>query len=201
MLAQSLSRSVSNGTRRPMFRLRRGSFTVWLLVAAPVMLLMLVSVTGIGSLWLARSELSNLADATALTGAKLWGDLGDSAATRTQVHYGAAAIAQANTILGVSSPVDPNDDPLAINNNAACPGTITLGRLTSSTFAADEVPLSVGERACRVELLTSINLPFFGSVGSIGPFTIRASAVARYDGASPGTGTPRLVNITAATCP
>lgn len=180
---------------------RRGSFVVWLLIALPIMLIMLLGVTGVGSLWLARAELSNLADSVALAGAKVWGDGPDNATNRTAAHLAAQALGQANTILAVASTVDHNDDPGATNNNLACPATITLGRFSGGIFAADQTPMAVNERACRADLTTSVTLPFWGTSGIIGPFTIQASAVAYYNGVVEGAGTPRLTVITASTCP
>jgi Flp pilus assembly protein TadG len=188
-------------SRRRRARDRRGSFVVWLLIALPIMLLMLLGVTGIGSLWLARAELSNLADATALAGAKVWGDGADDATNRTAAHLAAQALGESNTILGVASALSANNNAGNTNNNDTCPGTITLGRLNGGVFAADQVPLAVNERACRAELTTTVTLPFLGSMGVVGPFTISASSVAYYDGVAVGTGTPRLTLITSATCP
>ncbi len=187
--------------RRRRGRARRGSFIVWLLIALPIMLFILLGVTGIGSLWLARAELGNLADAVALAGAKVWGDGADDAPNRTAAHLAAQALGEANTILGVASTLSANDNAANLNNNDTCPGTITLGRLTGGVFAADQMPMAVNERACRAELTTTVSLPFLSSIGIVGPFSISASSVAYYDGVVAGTGTPRLTVISSATCP
>ena len=180
---------------------RRGAVVIWLLVAMPVLLTMFFAVTTIGSLWLARTELTTLADAAALAGAKTWGDASNSAATRTAAHLAAEAVAETNTVLGTVLDVDANDDPVAVNNNAACPGTITLGRRNGTVFEAGSVPPAANERACRVQLTTTVSAPWFGGFGVIGPYTIQASSVAVYSSAIEGAGTPVLINISSATCP
>lgn len=193
--------TVRHPHRRAIGGFRRGSITVWLLIAMPVMLIMLLTVTAIGSLWLARAELTNLADAAALAGAKIWGDGADDSTNRTAAHLAAKALAEANTILGTAPTVASNDNPANVNNNDACPATITLGQLSGTTFAADTVPAAVSERACRVQVTTAVTVPFLGTTGMVGPFTIQASAVAYYDGAAEGAGTPRLVNVVTVVCP
>src|SRR5262245_36720266 len=104
---------------------RQGSLVVWLLIALPVMMMMFLTITTVGSLWLARAELANLADAAALAGAKVWGDGADDSINRTAAHVAAQALAEANTILGVAPVVSANDNAANVNNNDSCPGTIT----------------------------------------------------------------------------
>jgi len=180
---------------------RSGSLTVWVLVSMPVMLIMFFTVTTIGSLWLARTELINLADAAALAGAKVWGDGPDDSTNRTAAHLAAEALAEANTVLSTAPNVSANNNSGNTNNNDLCPGEILLGRYLGTTFAGGQVPAAVNERACRVSFTVNVTVPFIGGTGMAGPFTIQATSTAFYDGAAEGAGTPRLVYITAATCP
>ena len=53
---------------------RKGVATVWLIATGPALLLLLILVTDIGNVWLARIELVNACEAAALAGAKVWGD-------------------------------------------------------------------------------------------------------------------------------
>ena len=169
--------------------------------ALPLILTMFFTVMAVGKLWLARAELQNLTDAAALAGAKLWGDGSDVVAQRSAAHLLAQIVAESNTIVGTVLTVDGNNNPANTNNNNACPGTIELGTLSGGVFAGGTVPATVDQRAGRVDLSTTVTAPWFGAGGLIGPFTIRATSIAYYSSATIGAGTPRLVNITSATCP
>jgi Flp pilus assembly protein TadG len=172
---------------------RRGMATMWLIAAGPALLALLVLVTEIGNLWLAKIELHNAAEAGALAGAKVWGSGLDNAATRSAARVAAKAFAEANTVTGATLTISTNDD--GGGGNLICPGSIMLGSFTAGvldeTIAA---PIPAGQRACRVQatiqvpsLWTSIN----------GPFPLQASATARYDSIS---GTPTLVSVTSIVC-
>lgn len=171
---------------------RRGVATVWIIGLVPVGIATLMLVLDYGNLWLAREELENAVEAGALAGAKQWGDLADNVANRTSAHIVAKAIAEANTVVGQAITVDANDDagagPLN-NNNLSCTGQVLLGDVTGTTFSPNTVPGAANNRGCRVD--ASHQVPSFWSGMGLGPYTVNATATARYD-----TNVPRLVRIT-----
>jgi Flp pilus assembly protein TadG len=169
---------------------------VWTLAWGPAFLVLLVLVTDIAHVWLARVELENAVESGALAGAKVWGDSPDSAGTRTAAHTAAKNFVETNTVVGTLITVSANNNPAATNDNAACPGSVLLGNINGTTFEANVVPASANERGCRVEASATVNSLWTGYAG---PFTVRASATARYDGTE-GSGTPRLVRITSLLC-
>ncbi len=201
MAEQERSSSVRRLSRRGRVGARRGSVILWMFFALPLILTMFFTVTTVGKLWLARAELQNLTDAAALAGAKIWGDGANGPSQRSLAHQAAQLVAESNTVVGTVLTVDGNNNTANVNNNNACPGTIELGALSGGVFAGGTVPATVDQRACRVDISTTVTAPWFGAGGLIGPFTIRSTSIAYYSSATIGAGTPRLVNITAASCP
>lgn len=177
---------------------RRGVATLWIIIAGPAMLALLVLVTDIANLWLARVELENAVEAGALAGANVWGDGSDNPANRTAAHRAAEAVAQANLVVGEAFDVDANNNPAATNNNALvqCAGTVLLGTYTAATRNFDPLtpPPTVARRACRVEAAATVQSLWLGFAG---PFEARASATAAAD----GTGGAKLVRVTSGVCP
>lgn len=167
---------------------------MWVIVIGPGLLSLLVLVTEIGNLWLAKIELNNALSAGALAGAKVWGSGADVGATRTAARIAAKAFAEANTINGTTFTIGTNDN--GGGNNLNCPGDILLGSYSPGTLDTTvAAPIPAGSRGVRCRaviqvpsLWTSIN----------GPFPVQAAATARYDSVS---GTPKLVTMTTLTCP
>ena len=180
-------------------RRRKGIATVWIIAAGPALLALLVLVTEIANLWLARVELRNAVEAGALAGAKTWGDApNDDGAARSAARLAARNFTQANLVVGSTVSIALNDNGTGNdnqnNNNQTCPGSILLGRLNASVLdtTADN-PIAANERACRVYATEEVARLWKGFGG---PSSIQASATARYH-----DGMPRLTQITSTTCP
>jgi Flp pilus assembly protein TadG len=176
-------------------RPRRGSAVVWILVATPAILVLFMVVLSLASIWQARAELQNAVEAAALAGAKFWGDNADTPANRTSARLAAQALYQSNTVFGKLVTIATNDNPSATNNNASTSGPILLGNLTSSTLQVNQTPGAVNERACYVIATASVT-PLLQGLGVLGPFTVKASAVAVYSGTTQGSGRPQLTIVT-----
>src|SRR5690349_20496345 len=56
--------------------MRRGVVTLWIVLAAPAMLLLLCVVADLGKVWLARAELTTALEAASITAVQAWGDNG-----------------------------------------------------------------------------------------------------------------------------
>lgn len=139
------------GVRRALRRSaprRRGAVTVWMILAVPAMLTLLGVVTEVANLYLARTELTNALESSALAAVKHWGDAGggDTLIPR-QV---GRQFAFANTINGV--PVDLAVVDPALNYNPASPcnqnncsnGVLVFGAIVSDdpefVFDCCEIP-------------------------------------------------------------
>lgn len=170
---------------------RHGVATIWVIIASPAMLAMLVLVSDVSNLWLARVELENAVEAAALAGANVWGDGADNAVTRSDAHARAKSLAESNRVRGQTFTVNANDNPSNTNNNASLPGNVMLGGYNSglATFDATQVGPAINARACYVSVSLTLNSLW---VGFAGPFQIHATAVARYDA---GSGSAKLVRI------
>jgi Flp pilus assembly protein TadG len=177
---------------------RRGIATFWVIATGPVLLALLVLVTDVANVWLARVELKNAVEAGALAGADVWGDGSNDAANRTAAHAAAESLAEANLVLGAAIDVDANDNPANTNNNAAlqCAGAVLLGTYTAATesFDANSGPAAADQRACRVHATAAVPSLWLGFAG---PYGVQASATAVAD----GSGGARLVRVTSGTCP
>jgi len=176
-------------------RSRRGSAVVWILVATPVLLVLFMVVLSLASIWQARAELQNAVEAAALAGAKFWGDNADSPTNRTSARAAAQALFQSNMVFGKMVSIATNDNPSATNNNLSTSGPILLGSYAPSTFHVNQSPGAVNERACYVITTASVT-PLLQGLGVLGPFTVKASAAAVYNGSSQGTGRPQLTIVT-----
>jgi hypothetical protein len=118
---------------RPAARRRRGVVTLWLILALPVLLLLLIFLIEIGNIWRARVELENALEAAALAAVKEWGDSSGTAnlaARNVGVTYAAA-----NTVTG--SPViittnhNPGNSP-TFNDSPA--GDLIFGAITTDAI-------------------------------------------------------------------
>ena len=99
---------------------RRGSATIWLLVALPVLLVLFCFVINIAQQWLARVELENALEAAALAAVKEWGDAGggDTLIPReVGIEY-----ANLNRMRGFRVQIADNYDPISggVNQNKLC---------------------------------------------------------------------------------
>src|SRR5688572_19289043 len=100
-------------------RKRRGSATLWLVIWLPCLLALFVTLVGVSNLWLARVELENAVEASALAAVKQWGDAGggDTDIPRqVGVEY-----AEANGVRGNGLVIGTNYDVGALpNQNDEC---------------------------------------------------------------------------------
>ena len=110
---------------------RKGVATVWLIATGPALLLLLILVTDIGNVWLARIELVNACEAAALAGAKVWGDAPvhppDKVITLAKPDRQKAWIAA--QVFGKANLVLQDEDfmgELELNMNPAPPGSTLL---------------------------------------------------------------------------
>lgn len=144
------------------------------------MLALLVLVTEISSLWLARIELETAVESGALACGKVWGSLPDTdPADRTTAAAAGVSFTQANTVLGNTITIAPS---------------VTFGSYSSGTFttAGSSTILNDGRRACVV--YATVSVPGLWN-GFGGARSIQARATARYDTSSSPPG-PRLVHVT-----
>jgi Flp pilus assembly protein TadG len=98
----------------------RGSATIWLIAALPVLLILFCFVINIAQQWLARVELENALEAAALAAVKEWGDAngGDTLIPReVGIEY-----ANLNRVRGFRVQIGDNYDPVSggINQNKLC---------------------------------------------------------------------------------
>lgn len=108
--------------RRNAQRDREGFSSLWLVLTLPIFLTLFVFMVEIGNLWLARTELENALESSALAAVKEWGDAGGGdtlAARRVGVDY-----ASANAVRGMPLEIATNYAPAAgtdnPNQNLAC---------------------------------------------------------------------------------
>jgi Flp pilus assembly protein TadG len=190
------------GTARTRHRLRRlahqrhGVVALWLILTLPVLLLLLIFLIEVGNIWLARAELENALEASALAAVKEWGDstgAANLAARNVGVTYAAA-----NTVTGTSVAITNNHGGAAPNLNAAPTGNLIFGAVTTSTipwvFNSSEAVDSAGEfYGVRAQATVPVN-SVVGSLGgyTVPAFSVSATATARY--ASPGN-RPELIRV------
>jgi hypothetical protein len=118
---------------RPAARRRRGVVTLWLILALPVLLLLLIFLVEIGNIWRARVELENALEAAALAAVKEWGDSSGTAnlaARNVGVTYAAA-----NTVTGSPVIITTNHNPgnaPTLNDSPA--GDLIFGAITTEAI-------------------------------------------------------------------
>jgi hypothetical protein len=116
---------------------RRGVVIMWIILAIPAVLTLLILVLEISNLWFARIELEDTLEAAALAGVKTWSEGGaaqtpdphddpDDPALLASVRTATQALAAANTINGVMFSLDPNSGSLP-HENGTLTGDILLG--------------------------------------------------------------------------
>jgi len=74
-----ITRRPETSRRRRKIHQRKGLSAVWLVVAIPVFIVLIAFMVNIANLWLARVELENALEASALAAVKEWGDAGGGA--------------------------------------------------------------------------------------------------------------------------
>jgi Flp pilus assembly protein TadG len=149
---------------------RRGVATVWMILATPAVLTMLVVVVEIGSLWLAQIELTNALEAAALVGAQDWArltaeippeSLGDIS---SGVRDGVLTLAAANTVNGKSVVLNDNYGGSAPNYNLSASGNVVLGAVTVTgnqlMFDPNLVPTPTELFGCHVQATVSVTSIF-----------------------------------------
>jgi Flp pilus assembly protein TadG len=180
----------------PTERARDGVAYIWFLAMALFTISCVQFVVEIGWLALARAELQVAAEGGALAGARSWGTaVSDDPATRTAAKNFAHAVLAAHTVSGSSaelSAVSTNNDPIAMNNNLNCPGTILLGTFVNGTFSAGTSPASPDQRTCRIDVTITIESPF-----GFGARSVSGNATAVWDSVSQRA---RLVQVETFTC-
>ncbi|MBC8290746.1 MAG: hypothetical protein H8E37_10565 [Planctomycetes bacterium] len=115
------------GSRSGVHRNRPGISTIWVIVALPAVMTMFVMVVDIGHVWLARSELKNALDASALSTVKTWGEGGTTAQARLDGNDAMST----NTVLGAVVTLNTAEGGCT-NGNVASTGEIVLGSITDS---------------------------------------------------------------------
>jgi len=170
---------------RPATRIssRRGSATIWLILALPVLLVLFCFTLNIAQQWLARVELENALEAAALAAVKEWGDAngGDTIIPReVGVEY-----AQLNSMRGFRVQIGDNYDPAGgVNQNQRCDvvqgpspdGNLIFGAITRDdpdfpvTFNAGVRPSCPEEQSLTVASMASVSQEEFRE------FAVRAQA-------------------------
>ncbi len=191
--------NVAGALRRGTHR-RAGVATVWVILTVPAIFTMLVFVSDIANLWLARIELGNALEAGALAAAEEWAQ----GSSTTQARTIAQDYAFANNVIGQPVSLGSNQDlAQGPNDNASCTGDIVLGAVDvlTFTFSAGTAPGPPSTRHFGVKTQKTVVVPslwtsLFGFTP--GPYEVTAHAIAMC----PATGTPaQLVHINTFTCP
>lgn len=172
---------------------RGGVATFWVIVAVPVILTLLVVVSDVANLRLARIEAENAVEAAAIASVKQWHESGNNAAKRHNARLTAASYAAANTVIGQPVQITLNEGQLDDNDNALLAGNIVLGKITSggAQFDHTDEP-QAGEFGVHVQATVPVQSVWgqFGNL-SFGPYSVFVQATALYD----ASGEPRLVRI------
>ncbi len=201
LLPKRTRRSIQKAPRRDDWRRRgqrSGVATLWVLLAVPGVVIMLVFVTDIANIWLARIEATNAMEASALAAVKEWKDLGNTSANRTRARRAAVAYAAANTVLGQFVSITPNQNKGSgdVNDNASPLGNVVLGEFRplagQTVFNPNQSPTASGNFAIHTQAHVPVASLWndFGGF-SFGPYSVSVEAVALFrDGDE-----PRLVRI------
>lgn len=182
-------------------RQRHGVVGLWLIVALPVLLLLLILLIEIGNIWLARAELENALETAALAAVKQWGDSGgadNSAISSTSRDVG-VTYAAVNTVTGISVAITNNYNSAAPPNfNASSTGNLIFGAVTTSgipwVFNSNEAVDTPGETyGVRARATVPVNSVVAGFGGFTVPtFYVSATATARY---SSTNSRPELIRV------
>jgi Flp pilus assembly protein TadG len=200
---------------------RSGVAIMWLIAAAPAVLIMLCVMVEVGHILNARVKLEVALESAALAGVKTWADLSAAdahaapgALVKTSAARDAAvAAALANPISGTDITLDRNEMNTALYGNANCTGVtadIVLGGFPAggTAFNASAV-VSCGGAYVDFAVLaqdtfsvTAICQNLFGV--PIGPFTVSGRSIATSRCSGGGSMTvenPQLVRVISVTCP
>lgn len=101
---------------------RQGVVMVWSLLLIPVVAVMIIMLTDLANIWLARIELKNALDAAALSAVKTWGEGG----TTLQARQSANVAFSNNTILGQTFTLNTAEGGCA-NGNDTSSAEVLLG--------------------------------------------------------------------------
>jgi putative Flp pilus-assembly TadE/G-like protein len=135
-------------------RIRRGSATLWMVIWLPCLLVMFLVMVGVANLWLARVELENALEASALAAVKQWGDAsgGDTfIPRRIGQAYAAANCVRGNpTVIGLNYNAaggpnqndlcEPTDETVSPPNGNLVFGTIDDSNPNNIIFNAGIAP-------------------------------------------------------------
>jgi hypothetical protein len=131
---------------------RRGAVALWVILAGPALLGMLILVIELAHIWLARIELENALGAAALAAVKEWGDAGGGS-TECPREVG-VAYADGNLISGLPLSIATNFGNATPNGNAFCAGNLIFGAIIDQNapfrFDASVIP-SCGTGQVRIE--------------------------------------------------
>ncbi len=164
------------------------------------MLTLLIFVSDIANIWLARIELETGLEAAALAGVESWGQgsmFGDTSNARNV----AVQFAAANTVVGTSLVITTNYSAMGdANQNASLTGNLVFARVTSSTSPYTLDPALTGTCAMgsfggavtaqSTATVNSLSTSLFGV--PLGPYTVQAKATARYNC---NTGASELIRV------
>ena len=147
-------------SRRASGSARSGIAIMWLIAAAPAVLIMLCVMVEVGHIWNARVKLEVALESAALAGVKTWADLTEADNTpgphdspgefskTSAARDAAVAAAAANTISGVSIALDRNEQDDGIDDigydNASCTGDLLLGGFPTTGGTDFNVTAAVG---------------------------------------------------------
>jgi hypothetical protein len=167
---------------------------------------LLIFVSDVANIWLARVELENALEAAALAGVKEWGDAGfpDTLAARNA----AVSYANANSIVGTPLVISTNyvNPGGGANQNGPQTGNLIFAAVTSASSPYDLNAGIVGSCgpgdnggaviAQATADVSSLADSLFGV--PLGPYSVQSQATARYNCA---TGQPELIRVNALTYP
>lgn len=191
---------------------RRGSATLWLVIWLPCLMALFCVLVGVANLWLARIELENALEASALAAVKAWGDVGGGstlAPRNVGVAYAHANFARSQSVLidtNYESSANPNQNSTCNLSVLPAAGNLIFGALDATDpdnliFDAGKSPGCNGSKQFAVRAQAFVDLqplgfqPFLGNLTS---YRVQAKATAAYDCA---TQRVRLVRIDTFICP
>lgn len=130
---------------RGSLRRRSGAATIWLILIAPVMMIMVVAVIDLSNQTAARNELEHALESAALAAVETWGkNQPNSAPSRSAARIAGVNFALANNVRGQPLVITSNGGGPPTNENASCSGNLVLGGMTNSgslvTFNAGSDP-------------------------------------------------------------
>lgn len=183
------TRNIATNGRRPMaiavpgcrvhshHTIRRGIATIWVLVALPVVLTLLVMIVDGGNLWVARMELKNALDAAALSGVKTWGEGSSTSQARLDAHDAF----NTNTILGTQYVLSTVEGGCTNGNPApSATADIILGTISDGaggfTFDCQGTPACVTGTFTLVIAVDTSDPPIAPCDGGANDTFARASA-------------------------